>query len=67
MWEFLQSYGIWILSGALFLVMMRFHGHGSHGGGCGMGRHEHTGPQDERDKYADEADARDRNPGSSCH
>lgn len=39
MWEFLQNYGIWILFGILFLLMMRMHGRGMHGGGggCGMG------------------------------
>ena len=41
MWQFLQTYGIWILLGALFILMMRMHGGGMHGhgmgGGCGMG------------------------------
>lgn len=41
MWEFLQTYGIWILFIVLFVLMMRMHGGGMHGGGmgggCGMG------------------------------
>ena len=35
MWEFLQAYGIWIVLGLFFVLMMR-------GGGCGMG-HQHSG------------------------
>lgn len=49
MWQFLQTYGIWILFGIFFILMMRMHGGGMHGhgmgGGCGMGMnhdgHEH--------------------------
>ena len=41
MWQFLQTYGIWILIGVFFVLMMRMHGGGMHGhdmgGGCGMG------------------------------
>ena len=38
--EFLQTYGVWLLLGALFILMMR--SHGSRGGmGCGMGSHNH--------------------------
>ena len=41
MWQFLQTYGIWILIGIFFVLMMRMHGGGMHGrgmgGGCGMG------------------------------
>jgi hypothetical protein len=33
MWQFLQTYGIWIFFGILFILMMRMHGHG----GCSMG------------------------------
>jgi hypothetical protein len=63
MWEFLQTYGIWILFGILFLLMMRMHGHGMHGmgGGCGMGmgHDQYDEPSDGqrvvplRDKYFD--------------
>lgn len=35
MWQFLQTYGIWIVFGIFFLLMMRMHGGGM--GGCGMG------------------------------
>jgi hypothetical protein len=47
MWEFLQNYGIWIVFGVLFLLMMRMHRGGMHGngmgGGCGMGMsHDHN-------------------------
>lgn len=44
--EFLQSYGIWIFFGLLFLLMMRSHGRG--GMGCGMGGHRgHDGENQE--------------------
>jgi hypothetical protein len=33
MWQFLQTYGIWILFGILIVLMMRMHGRGMHGGG----------------------------------
>lgn len=40
MWQFLQTYGIWIIFGVLFVLMMRMHSGGMHGhgmgGGCGM-------------------------------
>jgi hypothetical protein len=40
MWQFLQTYGIWILFIVFFVLMMRMHGggHSGHGmgGGCGM-------------------------------
>ena len=39
MWEFLQAYGLWIVFGLFFLLMMRMCGGG--GGGCGMG-HSHS-------------------------
>ena len=39
MLEFLQTYGVWILLGLFFILMMR--SHGSRGGmGCGMGSHD---------------------------
>ena len=41
MWDFLQIYGIWIVFGVLFILMMRMHSGGMHGNGmgsgCGMG------------------------------
>jgi hypothetical protein len=39
MWQFLQTYGIWLLFGLFFLLMLRMHGGGMHGhrGGHGMG------------------------------
>lgn len=46
--EFLQTYGVWLLLGALFILMMR--AHGSHGGmGCGMGSHQDHGGQSTTD------------------
>lgn len=38
MWQFLQTYGIWIVLGVVFILMMRMCGGGMHGsrGGCGM-------------------------------
>ena len=44
MWEFLQSFGLWILIGLLLGLMLllllrgyRHGGHEDHDGGCGMG------------------------------
>jgi hypothetical protein len=60
MWEFLQTYGIWILFGILFLLMMRMHSGGAHGmrGGCGMGHDQYDEPSDSKravplDEYTD--------------
>ncbi len=53
MWEFLQTYGIWILFIVFFVLMMRMHGMG---GGCGMGHDEHSNRQRAvplRDEYPD--------------
>ncbi|MDE3074849.1 MAG: hypothetical protein KGJ86_05425 [Chloroflexota bacterium] len=44
MWEFLHAYGVWIVVGFLFLLMMRLHGSG---GGRWMGYGQHGG-QDQR-------------------
>src|SRR5690348_11159666 len=33
LWQFLQTYGIWIFLGIFFMLMVRMHGQG----GCGMG------------------------------
>ena len=39
MWEFLQTYGLWIVFGIISILMMRMHSGGMHGMGssCGMG------------------------------
>jgi hypothetical protein len=39
MWQFIQTYGLWIVFGIFFLLMMRMHFGGMggmHGGGGGM-------------------------------
>lgn len=61
--EFLQVYGSWILTGLLFLVMMRMHG--SHGGmGCGMGGgHQHQPDQDQEENRSDDAPTK----STGCH
>jgi hypothetical protein len=47
MWQFLQTYGLWIVFGIFFLLMMRMHRggmggmHGGHGGGNRM-RMDHS-------------------------
>ncbi|MBF8266555.1 MAG: hypothetical protein HW388_63 [Dehalococcoidia bacterium] len=69
MWDFLQSYGIWILFGGVhFLFMMRAHGHGSHGyGGRGMEGHEHTKQPGEQDAVARVGEKSDRSASGGCH
>ena len=68
MWEFLQSYGTWILFGLMFLFMMRAHGHGSHGGGgCGMGGREHTKQPKEQEAVAKVGEKSDRSASGGCH
>ncbi len=67
MWEFLQSYGIWILFGVLFLFMMRAHGHGGHGGGCGMGGHERTKQPTDQHTVTKVEEKRDHDAGGGCH
>lgn len=48
MWEFLQTYGLWILLGlGFFWLMSRAHGHGTGGGCCGPGHEVHSAPQEE--------------------
>lgn len=67
MWQFLQTYGIWIVFIVVLVLMMRMHGGGMHGGGmhgggCGMGmghdqEDEHSGTPravPPRDQSADE-------------
>jgi hypothetical protein len=61
--EFLQTYGIWIVIGALFLLMV--FGKGGCGMGCGMGSYKHdqkTGPGEENKdgKHVEKH-------GSGCH
>jgi len=65
--EFLQAYGVWILFGLFFLVMMRMHG--SPGGtGCGMGGHDH-GSHDEpaAEKREDQGEEEPPHKSGSCH
>ena len=61
--EFLQSYGIWIIFGLLFLFMFRGHGHGM---GCGMG-HQHNGESQPKDGLPEEPEPKSTNRGSGCH
>ena len=46
MWQFLQTYGPWMLFGLVFLLMMRMHSGGMHGygGGHGMGHYQDEEP-----------------------
>jgi len=44
MWQFLQTYGIWILLGVFFLLMMRMYGSGIHG--MGTRHYQHAEPVD---------------------
>lgn len=61
--EFLQSYGIWILFGLLFLLMLRGRGCGIR---CGMGDHgEHRGG-DRQGRLAKPGDRTDH-PAARCH
>jgi hypothetical protein len=59
MLEFLQSYGIWIFLGLLFLLMLRGH---SHGTGCCGGGHQH----DQGTSMETEQPGNDKH-GSGCH
>ncbi len=68
MWEFLQSYGIWMVLGVLFLFMVRAHGHGGHGGGgCGMGGHGHTKHPKEQDAVVEAREKGDSGTSGGCH
>lgn len=52
--EFLQDYGVWVLFGALMILMFRMHGAQ---GGCGMGhRHQENDPQPEQVNVTPESD-----------
>ena len=52
MWQFLQTYGIWIVLGVVFILMMRMCGGGMHGsrGGCGMGMDQNHDQNEEQAK-----------------
>lgn len=69
MWEFLQSYGLWILLGGVhFLFMMRAHGHGSHGGGGrGTGGREHTEQTKEQGAAAKVGEKSESSTSGGCH
>ena len=68
--KFLQTYGIWIVFGGLFLLMMRVHGAG---GGCGMGHEQRTGQTTSKSSGVDGDAVRpvETKPGgqrsSGCH
>jgi len=58
MLAFLQTYGWWIIFGALLLLMFRMHSGGSHAGhgggyGCGMGHAGHTEDMDQHGNMED--------------
>ena len=61
--EFLQNYGIWILLGLFFLLMLRGHGHGMC---CGMGSHHkhHGGDKQSKTSGGDTDGGR---PSAGCH
>ncbi len=62
MTEFLQSYGIWIIFGLLFLFMLRGRGHGM---GCGMGGHYNRDGEQKRGAGGIRVD--DDHRPSGCH
>lgn len=53
MWEFLKSYGIWILAGVLFLLMLRVHRLSGHGRVSGRGGSNYTEPSGEENGPAE--------------
>lgn len=57
---FLQSYGLWILLGGVFLAMHWF------GMGCGGG-HRHRGPREEERKPADGTKPAPSGHSGGCH
>jgi len=59
--EFLKSYGIWIVMGVLFLIMLRGHAHG--GGGCCGGGHQH----DHEEPGKKDGQSESGKSNSSCH
>lgn len=63
--EFLANYGIWIVFGLLFLVMMWGHSRG-HGMGCGMGGHQH-GSEEKPDESKAGEQPQSGKLGSGCH
>lgn len=63
--EFLQSYGIWIIFGLLFLFMLRGRGHEM---GCGMGGHQHNPEQNpEAGAEKEEGQPKSGRHSSGCH
>lgn len=66
--EFLQSYGLWILLGLIFLLMMwgRVRGRGMGGGCCGTGGQQHDHQQDAGDKKK-EGQQKPEEQRSGCH
>ena len=70
MLQFLQTYGVWILLGAFFILMMRMHG-GAHGGaGCGMGGQNELPRENEESGTSETRAARaggSKQGGGSCH
>lgn len=51
--QFLQNYGIWIVAGVFFLLMMRMHAGGA---GCGMGHGDQKqAPDSQRQPTGDAA------------
>ena len=61
--DFFQSYGIWILFGGLFALMLWSHtrkGRAGHGGGCCGGGEQH-------DHAANIEQRKDEKLGSGCH
>ncbi|MBI4504151.1 MAG: hypothetical protein HY691_01330 [Chloroflexi bacterium] len=50
--QFLQSYGVWIIAGVFFLLMLRMHAGGA---GCGMGHGDHQQAPDSRRQPVDDA------------
>lgn len=62
--EFVQTYGVWILVGGFFLLMMRMHS----GGGCGMGGHDHETQKDKDTKEGtQETTSGTTRRGGGCH
>lgn len=65
MLDFLQSYGIWIVLGLLFLFMLRGHARG--GGGCCGGDHQHDKDSEKVTEAIKVNDGQEKKSGSGCH
>ncbi len=61
--DFLQEYGLWILFGGLFLLMIRGRGHGM---GCGMSDHRANQAEDIEGSADGPRDGSGHNSGG-CH